>query len=211
MEKTSVGKTASIDNKWDQLLQKLNHYVQKEFDTIFEIGDLFLDIESGYGKGAVSKAAKSCGVSTSVARQRLWVSRKIPKTSKLRSSTLSYSQLRAIAGTDDVEGWGNKCLANNWSVAELQEELDKNNAVKAQEDGLPCNYCEQPLSSNKEIVTVRVGNKKSQRYCSVDCAYKALERLAHPTPPTEKSSAELVERKLNEPVGKTLIEDIASE
>ena len=167
----------STKRDWTDIVQELSHLVEKEDETVLHIGDILGEVEDTYGKKFVDEAAKACKISNSVARQRLWVSKRIPKDSDLRTSGLTYSHLRAVAGTSDIDDWGQKAIDNDWTVAQLKEEIDKAGDDTAKAEGKPCNYCEQPLPIDGEIVSIRIGAQRIQRYCGVECASLYLGNL----------------------------------
>jgi hypothetical protein len=159
-----------IKKDWEQLVNQITELAKKEDDCALNIGDLLHEIKDEWGNQFVQEAAKASGISMSVARQRLWVSSKIPKEHFLRDTHLTYGQLRLIAGTSDVDFWGKQALGNGWDLKQLKTAIEEAGDKKAQEDGHPCVQCAEALNDQQKIVAFTVQGEKRHRACSVKCA-----------------------------------------
>ena len=180
----------NVEHDWQKVVGKIAVLAMKDDITAIEMGDCFVQIEKSFGKKYLQEAAAQAGVSWSVAKQRHWVSTKIPVGNELRKTLglekdkngevkplLSFSHLRTIAGTEDMSHWVEQCLDNEWSVSQLKTEIEKAGDVAAQVNGDPCIQCEESLQEDAEIVSFTVGRKKRARCCSVKCAAKYFREL----------------------------------
>lgn len=161
--------------QWTQDVALLAEIATQEDNCCLQMGDHLNVIEKRWGRNRMKPAAQEAGVTWALARQRSWVSKRIPPGDPLRETKLSYSHLRQLANTDDPMKWGNLVLANNWTVATLKDEIDKAGDRKALEDGLPCIYCEKPISN--EVISLRIGQEKPTLYCSLACVIDMANRL----------------------------------
>jgi hypothetical protein len=164
--------------EWDQAVAKLAALAMQEDACCLQMGDHLNVIEKQWkGRGKMKLAAQEAGVTWALARQRSWVAKRIMPGHPLRDTPLTYCHLRAVAGTNDPEGWGMKALQNNWSLAKLKEEIDLAEDKQAQQTGETCIYCEAAMSEEMEIVSFRVGQKRTSRCCGIVCAAKLFERM----------------------------------
>lgn len=161
---------------YQEIVDELSVLLQDEDKAAFRMGDVFVEIEDTFGKDQLWSAAKSLRITETKVRQRLWVSRKIPEGHKLRNTHLSYSHLREIAGTDDMEHWADVALKGNLTVAQLSEQIDYSGTKQAidGQDVCALESCKNPLVIDNilDIVSFRIGKEKKRRCCSVACAAK---------------------------------------
>lgn len=155
---------------WDEIVDEIAQLALSEDETALQMGDRFLELEQRFGSKHLKKAAEDACVTWSLAKLRLWVSRKIPTGHPIRDSRLSFNHLAAIAGTDNMEHWTNVALKEQLSVAKLREAINVAGDNKAQEQGEPCLQCEKPLPKTGDIVAFTVGKEPRRRLCNVECA-----------------------------------------
>lgn len=162
---------------WNQLVGEISRLAEQDDQNALEMGDRLLAIEAAWGKAHVKTAAEQAGVNWSVARQRCWVSRRVPKGHPLRALPLTFCHLRTLATTDDPEQWAQQVVEHQWSVATLREKIERAGDQKAQIDGDPCIQCERSLAGAKEIVSFIIGGAKRARCCSLPCAVAYFQEL----------------------------------
>ena len=171
--------------EYSQLVAEISQLQQVDDETALEMGDRLLEVESLYGKVALKKAAGDAGVTWSVARQRHWVARKIPRDSKLRNylktTHLTFSHLRAIASTAEPEKWADAAVKGGLSVAALVEKIEQKDAKTAQEEGELCIECEKSLTDSNEMVSFTIMGRGKARCCSVVCAAAYFIELSDST------------------------------
>lgn len=155
---------------WDILVSQIASLSETEDKCALKMGDLLLKIKSDWGNNQVKEAATQSGISMSVARQRLWVSSKIPVDHFLRATHLTYGHLRAIAGTNDIDRWGKEALTHSWTISQLKEAIESEGDKAAQEQGDPCIHCAKGLSEDSKYVAFTVQGEKRHRACSYVCA-----------------------------------------
>jgi hypothetical protein len=160
-----------------QLVQEIAALAAQDDRNALEMGDKLLQIEDEYGKDRVKLATDQAGVNWSVARQRLWVSRRIPKGSRLRSLPLTFCHLRTLAATENPESWADRVLANRWSVATLRAEIERAGDRKAVEAGDPCIQCERSLAEGKRTVAFSIDGGQRARCCSTQCALAYFQEM----------------------------------
>jgi hypothetical protein len=160
---------------WQQRVERLARLAVEEDKRALEMGDEFLEIEEIFGKDLVVRAAAQSGIKCATARQRVNISRKIPKGHYLRETQLSYSHLRVLTYAEDeekMEAWGKRAIDNSWTVEELDEAMKQEGDVQAQSMGIPCTNpaCGRLIESKEEMISFsRLGEKRG-RLCSVKCA-----------------------------------------
>jgi hypothetical protein len=170
---------------WEQIRDEIAHLAVQDDQNAMTMGDLFVEIEETFKKDHIKTAASQAGVSLSVARQRFWVSKRIPKGHPIRykflqpTMLLTFSHLRAIAGTDPdtMESWAQQAVDHQWSVAELKEAIEKAGDQKAVEEGGVCIQCEEPLMKSNITVSFSITGKKRARCCSYECARDYFEEM----------------------------------
>jgi len=164
---------------WQLILQDLQLIEEQEENAALRMGDILVEIEDSYGKEKVWEAADKLQLEKSKVKQRLWVSRKIPKGHWLRDTHLKFSHLRAIAGTEDIDTWGEKALHDKLSVSQLTEQIAQAGDTNAKLQGDPCAYvkCGQPLPEDGTIVSFRIGHEKTARCCSLACTSAHFQSL----------------------------------
>lgn len=155
---------------WDIIVNQIASLSQQEDQCCLQMGDLLGQIKGEWGNTHVKQAAAEAGISMSVARQRLWVSAKIPLGHFLRTTHLTYGHLRAIAGTNDIDRWGNESLQHGWTINQLKEAIEAESDQLAVADGEPCVFCAKPLSEDKKTVSFTIKGEKRHRACSYICA-----------------------------------------
>ena len=155
---------------WDSLVNQIAFLSQQEDKCALSMGDILLKVKNGWGTAMVKEAAAESGITMSVARQRLWVSGKIPADHFLRTSHLTYSHLMVIAGTNDIDKWGKEALTHGWTVAQLKEAIEGEGDKVAQEAGEPCVHCGNGLRDDKKYVAFTIQGEKRHRACSYMCA-----------------------------------------
>jgi hypothetical protein len=155
---------------WESLVAKISALSEQEDQCALHMGDLLLQIKADWGSHLLKEAVSDSGISMSVARQRLWVSSKIPKDHFLRTSHLTYGHLRAIAGTNDIDKWGKEALTHGWTISQLKEAIEGEGDKIAAEQGDPCVHCGHALSEEKKVVAFTVQGEKRHRACSFACA-----------------------------------------
>jgi hypothetical protein len=157
--------------EYTQIVSEISQLQQVTDETALEMGDRFHELEIAHGKEAARKGADDAGVTWSVARQRLWVAKRIPQGHKLRAyltdTHLNFSHLRAIAATENPEEWADKAVEQGWSVAKLVGAINEAGDKKAQEEGDPCIQCNEPLPEVGEIVSFNITGRGRARCCSV--------------------------------------------
>jgi hypothetical protein len=165
---------------WMRIVAEIAQLAQNEDETALTMGDRLVEIEKSFGRKHLQEAAKQAGVSWSVARQRHWVSGKIPEGHMLRGTPLTFCHLRALCGleVEAMAGWAEKALTEQWSVARLIAEIEAVGDVQAQEAGDPCIQCEESLPEQGEIVSFTLARQKRARLCGVQCAAAYFAELA---------------------------------
>ncbi len=167
--------------EYQQIVAEISQLQQVSDETALEMGDRFIEVETAYGKEAFRKAADDSGVPWSVARQRHWVARRIPKGHKLRSyledTHLTYSHLRALATTENPEQWAETAIKEGLSVAGLIEKIEVKKEKTATAEGEVCIQCNQPLPEGGEIVSFRISGRGNARCCSVGHAAQYFSEL----------------------------------
>jgi hypothetical protein len=154
---------------WESVVNQIAALAQQEDSCALSMGDRFALVKDEWGPGMVTQAASEAGISKSVARQRLWVSSKIPKDHWLRKTQLTYGHLRKIAGTTDIDKWGKAAVENGWTINQLIEAIDSEGDKVAQDQGDPCCECSGTLK-DMTIVAFTVQGEKRHRCCGVQCA-----------------------------------------
>lgn len=163
--------------QWTQAVSKLAELAMQEDACCLQMGDHLNVIEGQWkSRSKMKLAAQEAGVTWSLARQRSWVAKQIPPYHPLRETQLTYCHLRAVAGTKDPEKWGLLAVQNNWSVAMLKEQIDLAEDKEAQQTGEICIFCETAMDEGMEIVSFRIGQRKTLRCCSCQCAADYLRR-----------------------------------
>lgn len=189
------------NKEWKQYVDEIALLAVEEDKRALDMGDVFLEVEGVFGKDLVYEMASQAGVGRMKARQRLNVSRKIPKGHYLRETHLTFSHLRLLAPlSEKMDEWGKECLDKSWSVEELEEQLKVAGDIKAQEMGVLCGHCNQAIPSREKMVAFSIHGQKRGRLCGVACAKgffvaRAEEELAGLTiepvdPESEESSVE---------------------
>src|SRR5690348_14944492 len=84
----------SVKADWESLVNQIASLSETEDKCALSMGDLLAVVKADWGNAMVQEAVTQAGISMSVARQRLWVSSKIPKGHFLRSTHLTYGHLR---------------------------------------------------------------------------------------------------------------------
>jgi hypothetical protein len=165
--------------EWAQAVALLAEIATREDACCLQMGDHLNVIETQFkGRNRMKLAAAEAGVTWALARQRSWVAKRVPPGSPLRDTQLTYCHLRAVAGTKDPLKWGMLALANNWSVAQIKEEIDKAGDKEAQQSGEPCVFCEAAMTEEMEIISFRMGSERTRRVCSPICAIGFFRRVA---------------------------------
>lgn len=170
---------------WDSLITQIAFLSVKEDECALTMGDILLQIKAEWGATHVKQAVSESGISMSVARQRLWVSSKIPKGHFLRTTQLTYGHLRTIAGTNDIDKWGKEALTHGWTISQLKEAIEGEGDKVAQEQGDPCIHCQEALSEDKRVVAFTVQGEKRHRACSFICAAEYFVSRSQEVPPND--------------------------
>lgn len=180
--------------QWDQVVNELTKLAMEEDKNALAMGDLFVKIEEQWGRDKLKAAAASAGVEWQKARQRHWISTSIPPNDAIRKMMLPYTHLRHLAGVKGAEErlqWAKLAVENDWTATKLREEIDKVNDKQAQEQGVLCASCSNPIKPSDRMVTLRVIGQKAERCCSIRCGRDRLEELS-------LQEAELPEREPTE-------------
>jgi hypothetical protein len=179
--------TQEVKADWDILVTQIASLSEQEDKCALTMGDILLQIKGVWGANYVKEAVSESGISMSVARQRIWVSQKIPKDHFLRTSHLTYGHLRAIAGTNDIDRWGHEALNHGWTINQLKEAIEGEGDKIAQEQGDPCVHCQNALSDEKKVVAFTVQGEKRHRACSFTCAAEYFVARSQEVPPNDFS------------------------
>lgn len=164
--------------EWQEIIDRIAKIAVDEDKGALSMGDLFLEVEEKFGRKYVKKAVAATGVSWSKARQRLAVSKKIPKGHFLRNSPLSFCHLRAIVATDNMEYWANKALENQWGIEKLREEIEsKGDETAIESETAICIECEQSITSLETMISFNRHRQRKSRLCSPKCAVKYFDTL----------------------------------
>lgn len=179
------------NRSWVQLVSEICQLHEQKDRCELAIGDRFVETERIFGRRHLKIAAEQAGIEWSYAKQRHWVSRKIPPDSPLRELPLTFSHYRVLAGVEDMDYWAEQAINNDWSAERLKKELDQQQVTRAQEEGHPCIQCEQALPEQGEVVSFRVGNRGKGFCCSPECAANYFQELATELAETPQVTEEL--------------------
>lgn len=175
--------------EWKHYVERIARLAVEEDRNALAMGDEFLEVEQTFGKERVYEMAAQTGVGKAKARQRVAVSRKIPKDHPLRNTHLSFSHLRVLVTTNDkMEEWADLCLKNEWTVEELDEQIKQTGDAEAQEDGIPCIQCKDPIRLKETMICFSIQGQKRGRLCGPRCAEIYFHALAETQ--TEDSSSD---------------------
>jgi hypothetical protein len=192
---------------WQDFVEEIEKIDVQETQGALRMGDLFILAEETYGPKNLQKLAENAGVSWSVARQRLWVSKRIPKDSIVRKmKALTFGHLRALAATDKQEEWATKVETEDLTVRDLIEAIDQSGDKRKVENGFAsCADCGTDIVAGSETyVAVSLAGGKRNLCCNAACAINYLNRAVTatsvpeadpftPTVPTDAAEAETAE------------------
>lgn len=92
----------------------------RDFSNIV-IGRLSSTISARDGKKALGEFGRRLGLKLETLEQYSWVASKFPELKTYDG--LSFSYYRLAAGTEDPQGWIQKCIDNGWTVSMLQQKI----------------------------------------------------------------------------------------
>lgn len=139
------------------------------------LGDIAVEVERAFGKSKgpdgrrpIDIWAAAVGEKHDTVRQYAWVSRTFPKRED-RMSGLSWTHYRTVAKTGDMAMvWINEAVKNNWTAAQLAEEVKNVQDAASVAEGRPCEACGEHLPEDGSV-HIRVNGKKLAALCSWTC------------------------------------------
>ena len=108
---------------WATAVSALKALVKPE--DCWDLGDQLFKIQTEWGRKKALKVALEAGHGRSKARQRIWMSETFPAGDPIREMKLTYSHLRELPATADPLKWATLASENDWPVAKLKEEIEK--------------------------------------------------------------------------------------
>jgi hypothetical protein len=162
---------------WDELTAAWIEVQEAGDQTQWTLGDIANEVIRSTGaKGAAAtevldKFAADVKQKRDTVRQYRWVSNAFPKYEN-RESGLSWSHYRAAAkmanqGTQML--WIDEAVNNDWSVAQLQDQIKNVEDNASATDGRPCAYCGCPLPEDGTAYNIRQSGKVVATLCSDRC------------------------------------------
>jgi hypothetical protein len=166
---------------WEVLVQQIAKLDVQETQNALHMGDLLIEVEESFGDKHLQKAAEQAGVSWSVARQRHWVSKRIPKDHPVRKmKSLSFGHLRALAATQEPLKWAKLAEEENLTVRDLTEKIAQNDDVEKIVNGMgACAACTKQVLS-EAYVAITLPHGKRQLCCNNACGIQFLLQQGAP-------------------------------
>jgi hypothetical protein len=115
-----------LTRTWDELIDQCRVCLTDELSARFELGDTLDQIAHQFSEDHLKRAARELCVGESFAKQHRWAATRFPVGHPMRSSPLSYSHVRALAGLDNddvVQQLHDQGVKSKWTVAQLKAQI----------------------------------------------------------------------------------------